>query len=309
MNSYFAAIKRKSTEDQLSFAITWAKQWLSEQTSFVKSNPFIIFASRGQFSIDRGSEGLIVPLFTSSLDERFSNLGINLNGWESQNQALVATAQRILALGFKPLIRIHPNAGWKSWRELVELVAVLKDSNLDFVLPWDSVSSYELIERAPFVVTWGSTLALESTARSSPTYNLGHSRFDSLIDLEIISGEKISEWIPNLDKKVSVEKSLVAIYISRNFGLDLEGEEWVYLIDKEQSKRKVFGYISRTLLRPFIDFCRALFLPLNNRPYDLYFVLTKTLGKRSTNVLMLRFLRVLLLYYGVSRGSIENTKH
>jgi len=298
MNKYFAELLESYNAKELHKAKEWSKSWLLKQSGSISANPFITFISKGserKYAIK--SKGL-VPIFTSSIDERFSNLGIDLNKWESQTQALVSVSKRITSLGYSTITRIHPNTGWKSWRELIELVSALRNANLRYILPWENVSSYDLLESAPLVVTWGSTLALESTARGIPTFNLGFSRFDELIDIELVSGGNISNWSPDLTIKPSQEKSLLAIYVSRNYGLKLEGQDWVDLmipkikINQEKSLRV------KSVVMPYVNFWRALFFPLNRRPYDTYFIFKRVFGKRVSDCILQYLLSIMVMKHG-----------
>ena len=299
MNKYFLKLLDSYSAEEIEKAKRWAKNWLAEQELSVTVNPFITFVNRDLEQEEESRGKGLVPLFTSSIDERFSNLGIDLNNWESQTQALVCMSKRIKSLGYSTITRIHPNTGWKSWRELIELVSVLKQENLSYILPWESVSSYVLLKDAPFVVTWGSTLALESTAQGIPTFNLGFSRFDELIDLELVSGEKVRNWVPNLAIKPSQEKSLLAIYVSRNFGLKLEGQDWVYsMISKIQIDQRISLKV-KNFIKPYIDFLKALIFPLSRRPYDTYFILKRVFGKRIADGIVKLQLELLVSKHGL----------
>jgi hypothetical protein len=286
MSEFYSRSLNTLTIQESEDAEKWAELWLFDQERSAMKNPFIQFANNIEKPVDITGEVGLVPIYTSSIDERFSNLGINLNGWESQNQAISAISKRIQSLGYSTIVRIHPNAGWKSWRELIELIALLQEENLNFILPWETISSYKLMGNAPFVVTWGSTLALESTARSIPTYNLGLSKYDKLIDVEIISGDMLSVWKPDLNKQPSKVKSLLAIYITRNHGLKLEGQSWVY--DLESKKKQIYAINLRVrlTLQNIVDLIKTLNCPVNQRPYDFYFLLRRILGVKLTHSFM-----------------------
>ncbi len=294
INEFYSRSIAALTIEEKEDAENWAELWLLDQKQSASKNPFIQFADNQEKLPEKNSDLGLVPIFTSSIDERFSNLGINLNGWESQNHALSAIAKRIESLGYSAIVRIHPNTGWKSWRELIELITLLKEENLSFILPWEIISSYKLIEKAPFVVTWASTLALESTAQSIPTYNLGFSKHDKLIDVEIISGNMLSDWKPKLDKKPSKVKSLLAIYITRNYGLKLEGEHWVY--DLKPKKRLIHTIIFQVtlVLQNTIDLVKTLYFPLNQRPYDSFFLIRRILGVKLTHGFMIRLMKTMM---------------
>jgi hypothetical protein len=198
--------------------ILWADNWLYRQQSDESQNPFISQPKNAYSS--SSLEGRLVVLFNSSFDERFSNLGTEMNGWTSQEQAFREVISLLKSRGHKVIFRIHPNTANKSWHELINLVKAIKELQIEIVLPWDEVSTYSLLEKASIVVTWGSTVSLESTAMGIPTFNLGRTYYDSVIDVKLLSPEMIKngDFKPILPDQ---SKSRIAIFMTRNWGHEL----------------------------------------------------------------------------------------
>lgn len=217
-----------------------------------------------------------VPIFTSSIDERISNLPLDLNGWEGQYRAIESVSNRLRELRYDPVIRIHPNAVHKSWAELLELLKMIKRIGVKAIMPWSTVSTYEMLESAPLAVTWASTVSLESTARGIPTANLGPTKFGDLIDIEKLSPNLIPKWEPSLSRKPS-KKSLLAIYVTRHYGSKNESEFWIdtFSLSKihigKRNKTAVYWHQSLNLFRSLIQ-------PYSNTPSALYNPLRKFLG-------------------------------
>jgi hypothetical protein len=256
-------------------AIKWASEYLKKQTLPGKGNRFV--GLEGSAVILNGESRRRAVIFNSSIDERISNLGVEMNGWRSQPEAIEAIAKKLYAEGYSVLVRIHPNTGWKSFRELIYLCRILNNSNIDIQLPWQGPSTYWHLSNCDLVVTWSSTVSLESTARGIPTINLTRSKFDQIIDVSIYSGYS--------DKKEDlvlispeVHKSLLAIYASRNYGIKIESK--VSYSFQESNKKQKLGFIIISKIKDVGKRIKFFALdPLSAQPYMFYFLFRKILGK------------------------------
>jgi hypothetical protein len=288
MNEYFELLASELSFSEVKNASMWSEQWLERQHEQSGSNQFFDLKRSVRLKVDYKDN--LVPIFTSSIDERFSNLTYDLNGWSSPTEACVQFYTWLLENDMSPVIRIHPNAGWKSWRELLELVAAFEKNAVKFILPWENPSSYELIEYAKFVVTWGSTLSLESLARGIKTMNLGPSRFDSLARIKLVSKEDCERFrlaeIPEPD----TTRAHLAIYLTRNHGVGSKSYTWIQDLTDAckpsavQAKVNIFCQMTKNLI------CCLIF-PLTNRPNDIFIPLKKVLGYKIAGFLMYRIMR------------------
>lgn len=294
MGNFFNAWAGKLSQEEKRKAINWGKTWVMEQSRNRKFNPFLL-DNKIQDHENSIIQQNVVPIFTSSIDERFSNLSDNLNGWVSQGNAIREVALRLLELNIKPVLRIHPNALWKSWRELVEITEASNGIGIRIILPWDTISSYELINGAPFVVTWGSTLSLEGSAKGIPTVNLSQSRSDKIVKQSILNRQSLKHWNPKkLDEPVP-DDSFLAIFLTRNYGLLLERENWIDNVKKYQRltlNRSALAIHSKNL-------CKALFYPMQSRPADFYFILRRAFGNPLSNAVLRMILRSLVIYHRI----------
>jgi hypothetical protein len=296
MNLYFLALQNAASERERTVWQKWASEWLTRQKSDEEFNPFLIkgFDSGREptetLKADRKKTPL-APIFTSSLDERLSNLPRDLNGWKSQTQAIGAVADLLSNLGMRPYVRLHPNLGWKSFRELIETVRELKEVDIEIQLPWEGPSTYALMESAACVVTWGSTVSLESTARGISTINLGKTRFDKLVDIFVLDANSETLDRNIFDNEPNRGKSLEAIYLTRNYGLVLG--PYALEINRE-STQITAGTLKRRydVISALISQARSSFL--NTSPFLLFKILEKLLGTRLATYAMRVLIRNLV---------------
>jgi hypothetical protein len=102
-------------------------------------------------------------------------------------------------------------------------------------------------------------------------------KFGDLIDLEMLSPNLIRKWEPNLSRKPSINKSLLAIYVTRHYGLNNESESWIDALSASKihtgKRRKMTVYWYKCLI-----LFRSLIQPYSNTPSALYNPLRKFLG-------------------------------
>ena len=287
MNRMFDCLLKDKTKQELEFAKEWASAWCSRNREDRSVNPFIQNnkGDLNKFLEKNSNNSKVIPIFSSSLDERISNLGIPLNGWQSQNQAILEIAQKLREFDYFPIVRIHPNTGWKSWAELLEILKILKTGNVSYVLPWEEVSSYALVDEAPFVITWGSTIALEASACGVPSVNLGRSSFDQLFDVMLINPSILDGWNPKQIDSPNKDKSLLAIYIVNNYGISSEEIPWVENLRKDYKAVKSKARKTQILASNTFSVFRGV---INSRPYDIFFVLKRLTGQSIAQYCMFK---------------------
>lgn len=166
-------------------------KFLDLQKNDSSFNPFAKRWTQNAKNIDSRQGNPFCVFFTSSTDERYSNLGIDMNGWGSQEQAIIQTYEALKRSGFDFLVRIHPNAAWKTWAELRRMTSALKRNGITFVLPWEIPGTYELLQKISLAATWGSTVCIEATALGIPTINLGRTPYDNVIDVLVVNPQNI----------------------------------------------------------------------------------------------------------------------
>lgn len=195
-----------------------ADEWLENQESNLKQNPFIVRDSKVSWSGNSWGGSPLAVIFNSSIDEKFSNMGVNLNGWESQKQGTVEIARKLKEQEFEVIVRIHPNALNKSWWDLVNLVSFFERNQINYVLPWNGPSSYLLIRRANIVLTWGSTISMESIARGIPTVVYGRTMYDEIAGATILNSSMLNSFDFRKLEKPNPASGKIAAYFNKNWG-------------------------------------------------------------------------------------------
>jgi hypothetical protein len=228
----------------------FSKKWLERQENDVSQNPFLNLETRSDSAVAPSQINPLAVIFNSSIDERYSNLGVDLNGWKSQKQATAAFAKRLREQGFHVIVRIHPNTANKSWWDLVNIANDLEENGIDYILPWNGPSSYALLREATVVLTWGSTISMEALAKGIPTIVFGRTMYDEIAGAHIVNPDSLSKIdFTKLDSQNSAFGFLAA-YINKHWGYKLTeycSESDLLLLDNMITSREVKQH-SHTLL-------------------------------------------------------------
>jgi hypothetical protein len=198
-----------------------AKNWLSVQSSSNLKNQFLTPNDSEIFEKLVEGKSSLVTIFTSSVEEDIYNLGEDTNGWDSQIQAIVECSKFLSSKSYSVLVRIHPNASYKSWLDLTSLVKKLESEGIGYVLPWDPISSYLLIRKSSLVGTWVSRIGIEAAAMGVPTFALGLSPYSIASNLKTISPTNLDDLLYLPEKKTDDEAVLLTIYQMHNFGHEI----------------------------------------------------------------------------------------
>jgi len=197
---------------------------------------------------------------------------MEMNGWKSQAEAFRHSMQIAKEEGFFTILRIHPNYTRKNIRNLSYLLARVQKFSDVIIFPWDAVSTPRLIAKSNVVVTWGSTVSLESTFNGTPTILLGRTTYDNLIDVKICHKDDVKIAFKELTTPSS-EKSAIAAFLGKNSGLNLESKEAYKRVYNKKLNNKVRVYFS-TLLA-------LIFRGGNITPRDLLILMGPFLGEKK----------------------------
>ena len=199
-----------------------SKHFLDLQQNDSRFNPFAKRWVQSPSNSDSAEKTPLCVFFTSSTDERYSNLGIDMNGWNSQEEAIIQTNEALKRTGFDFLVRIHPNAGWKTWTELRRMISALRKNRIGYVLPWEVPGTYELLQKVSLAATWGSTVCIEATALGIPTINLGRTPYDNVIDVLVITPDNINTVNFNEVPQPVASKSIRFFNARLQYGFQVE---------------------------------------------------------------------------------------
>lgn len=124
----------------------------------------------------------LVAFFSSSGDE-FAELDLDWSEFvDSQEQALAVLAQECRQRpGMTLVVRTHPHMRLKPKDDLVDWTAAVDAAAPDVHLdPFSPVDSYELMQRADIVFTYGSTSGVEAAVLGASVVVMGPSAYDEL---------------------------------------------------------------------------------------------------------------------------------
>lgn len=300
MADHFLSWQSRTSERDKALWREWSKSWLERQRNSIYQNPYIIFDDfdrnrSGDFGASQIANKSVVPIFSSSLDERLSNVSFDLNGWSSQNEAIGRASRKVREWGQSPHVRLHPNLMSKSLRELLEIVAFLKRNNISFQFPWQGPSTYELLDNAKFIVTWGATVSLESTAQGTPAINLGKTKFNSLTDIHELNPTFLDSFKFFDLKEPNIEKSLEAIYMVQNYGI-----HGIWKGRPEIAWKSGMGdkNLLKSAGRVVNELINYIFVPGSIKPRHIFKLLELIFGSRKANVLMSSFTNFLTFLLG-----------
>jgi hypothetical protein len=226
LSEYLSEWLKLTTESERALWMAWSREWLIKQRADTRQNPFVWsgqkMKSESKFHglLMNNSTSLIIPIFTSSVGERFSNLPRHLNGWKSQPDAVLACANKILANGLIPHVRLHPNLQWKSLREMAEIVVPLERAGISYQLPWEGPDSYYLVEQSNTIITWSSTIALEALAIGKCAFNLDISSHQLISGIKTLNSNSLEDVNLTSSYSIDLDNVLLAIYAYKNFGVE-----------------------------------------------------------------------------------------
>ena len=217
INSEFMPKNREKNE----LVYEFSKAWFERQETDTNQNPFIHSGTKLATNVDARRMNPLAVIFNSSIDERYSNLGVDLNGWRSQKQATSSIAKRLREQGFDVIVRIHPNTANKSWWDLMNIVSDLEKNSINYILPWNPPSSYALLKEASIVLTWGSTISMEAISREIPTFVYGRTMYDEIAGAVIVSPDSLGEIDFRKPTPPNPALGFLAAYVNKNWGYKL----------------------------------------------------------------------------------------
>jgi len=137
--------------------------WMSNRKLGVSQN-FSSKMSR-RYSFDNNNKRKIIVFFHSSEDELVTT-DLSKSPWVNQFHAIKVLRDIVVRNNdWKLVIRVHPNLSTKSTREIRKWNSFADDISMESVefIPYNSrINSYDLLECASIIVTFGSTIGVEA---------------------------------------------------------------------------------------------------------------------------------------------------
>ena len=175
-----------------------------------------------------------IGFFTSSQDE-FLHLGPDwqLHRWASQFDAFSTLMTRFEAIGYRCVLRVHPNLATKDhacFRREVNGLKRLQVAHPNLTIIWhdDPTSSYALLNQCDGVVVWDSTIGLEASAQGIPVWNCAASYYGMVADTRVALGaEDVTDDLVELwPVDSSRAKRFITGMILRDHLLETTDSDW-----------------------------------------------------------------------------------
>lgn len=289
----------QNSELLLAHARPYIAKWIHDR---------LILASKDSPEVDKQiceliqqSGKKIALICTSSLSEYelYSGAPLNLPQAFLIKQAI----KKLLEEGFEVILRIHPNERHNNWINLLTLMRNISSFKIRIFYPWDTLSTYKLVEISDVVVVWDSTIGLESYLLNKPIYVLNDSFYSKILDISRINKQDLSLSSPIfVPYETNRDRGTLAAYLRLFNGISISDNRF----DQEMLKELKRIYYSQQrfmnllnikykdlAIQKFIRYVREL---MNFRsPVRLERKLQKFFGKRISIYLMRIILRLLLI--------------
>lgn len=158
-----------------------ARQWFENRRGGKDQSWYSFTKSQKKGNLPDGFDLSLrnIAIYVSSEDEFESIDGWKNPIYESQIHAINAIVNANIDKNIRLYIRIHPNLKGLNNKQTQEL-SKLKGKNLT-VIPADSkIDSYELMEACEKVITFGSTMGIESVFWGKPSVLVGRSFYEAI---------------------------------------------------------------------------------------------------------------------------------
>jgi Capsule polysaccharide biosynthesis protein len=167
-------------------------------------------------------DGAVLAIFASSPDE----LEINGSEWFTEAGGdparFIAEVREVLPQDYQIVVRMHPNQhGDRTGHSKAMMRRLSSTPGIIVVAPQDPVSSYELLDRADYVLAFESTIGLEAAYWGKPSILAGHAIWEDLgITHNVTSAQDVADLIA---RGASALPQEIAIQIA-SFLMDDRGE-------------------------------------------------------------------------------------
>ena len=202
----------KEEKDLEHFATTWA----SRQANSVTENVYL--KNQTKVKTHKRMSSPTCTIFTSSIDEFYSNLPFEDFGWGTQENGIKSIVERLNIQNYVTTVRLHPNLGNKSWVDVISTYMELGKLRCRLVYPWEFESSYGLVDNSDLVITWGSTIGLEAAFRGKKVAFFGPTIYRSLLRAEQLTPKNLVNFHFSEIDPIEKSNAIEAIYMSRNWG-------------------------------------------------------------------------------------------
>lgn len=199
-----------------------------------------------------------VFVFYSSSSDEVSAISLDWDSWfENQIEAvkfLIDYFEQRPELTL--VIRVHPNQKHKSKTDRVKWHSIQSAANNIFIYDYNSkIDSYQLLELAKGVLTYGSSMGVEAAYMSKPGALLAKSRWDLIIPHKYIKNKmQLDRWISDvLNNSLSIKAGITNSYMgSLKWGhyMITSGLPWQIIEVRKDFRGINIGYLNGISLKP-----------------------------------------------------------
>lgn len=216
-------------------------------------------------------------VFFSSSDDEVSAISLDWeSSWGDQLSAvrfLISYFERNPNLNLA--IRIHPNQKNKAKIDRINWKSLKTNSSNIQIYNYDSnVDSYQLLDMAKGILTFGSTIGVEAAYLRKPGALLSKSRWDIIIPHKYIKSERaLTNWISSIIyeksfRKADLDKAYKGSLMWGHYMVSA-GMPWKIIVRKKDFRSVNVGYLEGRSLKPslaivsvtkFVRFLRLRFI-------------------------------------------------
>ncbi len=181
----------------------------------------------------KSSNKKIISIFNSSRNEFECVEGWNDDVFYDDDESLINQICQYFKtnMDFLFVLRVHPNLKFLKNTQNENIKKLVNNSNLIIIYPEEKLSSYELIRLSETIITFGSTIGIESTYMGKKSILIGDSLYKRLDCTHAPNSfEELIEQIqnPKLDRKSKKSTFKYGFYILNN-GIGFKFSEEVFL--------------------------------------------------------------------------------
>jgi hypothetical protein len=175
-------------------------------------------------------------LLTSTTSE-YDHISDTKFEWKNQADAFLQVARELKKRGQTVVLRFHPNQLNYAWLDFHEIFVATKNFVDLFIFPWESFSTYKLIENANEIIVWESSAGFEAALRDKKVTSLIDTYYSYIGNVPC--SLNMTEFVSWLDYAKYNYDKVRATYILNYFGTPMRLENFHDIDQLRNSIKKV----------------------------------------------------------------------
>jgi hypothetical protein len=214
INEYVARAKKETKADSSFFH-------LKRQGHHTDAKSFTSNQKHGLIRLPKDKKYLVI--YTSSDDEMLVTGDEWLTAASKNQLDFIIKLAHSVHSDYHVVVRMHPNqSGDKTGRMNMFMKAAMGIPVITLIKPLDAASSYELLDMASVVLTFGSTIGLEATFWEKPSILCGRSIWEDLdIAYKAYTVDSVVSLLSNhpLEPKSKEDACYIGMYLMEGSGI------------------------------------------------------------------------------------------